>query len=249
MTSIRDIIQPILFIVTFVLLIFILVLADKLSGLGLSNNNHAVESLYSFSVLLAGIFIFPIIRNDFKNRFILNKNKLYLTISLPIIIGILIQFIVTFIRFIPTLLGQDMIGIGSEQITYTSDLTKTGFLILVSVIGPFQEEFVFRYLFYAGIFLALANFKVKFSWIKKIYNELFIHKNPLYIWGWILVTNLIFTLYHGPDITNFYAYFIPGVINALFFIRLGFLSAWLAHGVFNLCSLTIFSIVSIIFLK
>ncbi|XKK20005.1 CPBP family glutamic-type intramembrane protease [Bacillus sp. A17A.1] len=78
---------------------------------------------------------------------------------------------------------------------------------------------------------------------------MFTHKNPLYIWGWILVTNLGFALYHGPDMTNFYAYFIPGIINALLFIRLGFLSTWLAHGVFNLCSLTIFRIVSIIFLK
>ncbi|KAA0781285.1 type II CAAX prenyl endopeptidase Rce1 family protein [Bacillus sp. BPN334] len=249
MTFIRDIIQPILFLVTFVLLFFILVLADKLSGLGLSSNNHALESLYSFSVLLAGIFIFPLIRNDFKNRFILHKNKLYLTIGLPIIIGILMQFIVTSIRFIPTLLGQDMIGIGSDQITYTSDLTKAGFLFLVSVIGPFQEEFFFRYLLYAGIFLALADFKAKFAWVEKVYNELFTHKNPLYIWGWILVTNLGFALLHGPDITNFYAYFIPGIIDALLFIRLGFLSAWLAHGVFNLCSMTVFSIVSIIFLK
>ncbi|QEL82475.1 CPBP family intramembrane metalloprotease (plasmid) [Bacillus sp. JAS24-2] len=248
MTFIRDIIQPILFIVTFVLLFFILVLADKLTGLGLSNNNNAIDNLFSFSVLLAVIFIFPIIRNDFKNRFILHKNK-YLTIGFPILIGILIQFIVTSICFIPTVLGQDMIGIGSDQITYTSDLTKTGFLILVSVIGPFQEEFVFRYLFYAGIFLALANFKVKFSLVEKIYNPLFIHKNPLYIWGWILVTNLGFALLHGPDVSNFHVYFIPGIIDALLFLRLGFLSAWLAHGAFNLCSMTVFSIVSIIFLK
>ncbi|WP_240792569.1 CPBP family glutamic-type intramembrane protease [Bacillus thuringiensis] len=76
-----------------------------------------------------------------------------------------------------------------------------------------------------------------------------LHIKNLYIWGWILVTNLIFALYHGPDITNFYAYFIPGIIDALLFLRLGFLSAWLAHGAFNLCSLTTFSIVSIIFLK
>ncbi|WP_240792572.1 hypothetical protein [Bacillus thuringiensis] len=91
------------------------------------------------------------------------------------------QFIVTSIHFIPTLLGQDMIGIGSEQITYTSDLTKTGFLFLVSVIGPFQEEMFFRYLLYAGIFLVLSDFKAKFSWVEKVYNELFTHKKPLYM--------------------------------------------------------------------
>ncbi|MDF9596698.1 CPBP family intramembrane metalloprotease [Bacillus cereus] len=249
MTFLRNAIQPILFLVTFVLLFLLLVLADKLSGLGLSNNKNAIESLYLFSVLLAGIFIFPTIRNDFKSRFILHKKKLYLTIGLPIIIGILMQFIVTSISFIPTLLGHEMIGIGTDQITYTTEITKAGFLFLVTVIGPFQEEIFFRYLLYAGIFLALADLKVKFSWVEKIYNQLFTHKNPLYIWGWILITNLGFALLHGPDISNFYAYFIPGIINALLFLRLGFLSAWLAHGVFNLSSMIILSILSFIFLK
>ncbi|MCD2338201.1 CPBP family intramembrane glutamic endopeptidase [Bacillus cereus] len=199
MTFIRNAIQPILFLVTFVLLFLLLVLADKLSGLGLSNNKNAIESLYLFSVLLAGIFIFPTIRKDFKSR--------------------------------------------------TTEITKAGFLFLVTVIGPFQEEIFFRYLLYAGIFLALADLKVKFSWVEKIYNQLFSHKNPLYIWGWILITNLGFALFHSPDISNFYAYFIPGIINALLFLRLGFLSAWLAHGVYNLSSMIILSTLSFLFLK
>ncbi|QWH76008.1 CPBP family intramembrane metalloprotease (plasmid) [Bacillus mycoides] len=249
MTFIRDVVRPIIFLVTFVLLFILLVLADKISGLGISNNNNAIESLYLFSIVLAGIFIFPTIRKDFQNRFNLNKNKLYVTIGLPILIGILMQFIVNFIRFIPTFLGHDMIGIGSGQITYTTDLTKTGFLFLVSVIGPFNEEFVFRYLLYAGIFLALADFKTNFSWIEKFYNELFIHKNPKCIWGWILVTNVGFAVFHGPDISTFFLYFIPGAIYTLFFLRFGFLSAWLAHGAFNLCSSTVFSILTILFLQ
>ncbi|MDA1909461.1 CPBP family glutamic-type intramembrane protease [Bacillus cereus] len=82
-----------------------------------------------------------------------------------------------------------------------------------------------------------------------MYNQLFTHKNPLYIWSWILITNLGLALLHGPDISNFYAYFIPGLINALLFLRLGFLSAWLAHGIFNLSSMIILSILSFIFLK
>ncbi|MCI0767261.1 CPBP family glutamic-type intramembrane protease [Bacillus sp. TL12] len=249
MTFIRDLVRPILFLVTFVLLFILLVLADKLSGLGISNNNNAIESLYLFSIVLTGIFIFPTIRKDFQNHFILNKNKLYVTIGLPILIGILMQFIINFIRFIPIFLGHDMIGIGSGQITYTSDLTKTGFLFLVSVIGPFNEEIIFRYSLYAGIFLALADFKTKFSWLEKVYNELFIHKSPKYIWGWILVTNVGFALLHGPDISTFYLYFIPGVIDALFFLRFGFLSAWLAHGAFNLCSFAVLNILSIMFLN
>ncbi|MGR5965082.1 hypothetical protein ACT7DB_15870 [Bacillus cereus] len=77
-----------------------------------------------------------------------------------------------------------MIGIGSGQVTYTSDLTTTGFLFLVSIIGPFNEEIFFRYLLYAGIFLVLADFKTKFLWLEKVYHELFIRKNPQYIWFW-----------------------------------------------------------------
>lgn len=181
MTFLRDVFRPILFFITFVLLFILLVLADKLSGLGISNNINAIESLYLFSLVLTGIFIFPTIRKDFQNRFILNKNKLYVTIGLPILIGILMQVILTLIRFIPIFLGHDMIGIESGQITYTSDVTKTGFLFLVSVIGPFNEEIVFRYSLYAGIFVVLADFKTKFSWIEKVYDELFTHKNPIYM--------------------------------------------------------------------
>ncbi|CCW04860.1 MULTISPECIES: CPBP family glutamic-type intramembrane protease [Bacillus] len=142
-----------------------------------------------------------------------------------------------------------MIGIGSGQVTYTSDLTTTGFLFLVSIIGPFNEEIFFRYLLYAGIFLVLADFKTKFLWLEKVYHELFIHKNPQYIWSWVILTNIGFALLHGPDISTFYLYFIPGVVDALLFLRLGFLSAWLAHGTFNLCSLTVLSIISSIFVN
>ncbi|HEQ3527746.1 TPA: CPBP family intramembrane metalloprotease [Bacillus cereus] len=249
MTFLRDVFRPILFFITFVLLFILLVLADKLSGLGISNNINTIESLYLFSLVLTGIFIFPTIRKDFQNRFILNKNKLYVTIGLPILIGILMQVILTLIRFIPIFLGHDMIGIGSGQITYTSDVTKTGFLFLVSVIGPFNEEIVFRYSLYAGIFLVLADFKTKFSWIEKVYDELFTHKNPIYIWSWVVVTNIGFALLHGPDISTFFLYFIPGTIYALFFLKSGFLSAWLAHGAFNLFSWTVLSILSMLFLN
>ncbi|MGQ7181283.1 hypothetical protein ACUOA5_42475, partial [Escherichia coli] len=51
--------------------------SDKLSGLGLSDNTDAIGTLYYFSVLLTGILVFPTIRNDFQNRFIL----LFFTIS------------------------------------------------------------------------------------------------------------------------------------------------------------------------
>ncbi|HDR8221064.1 TPA: CPBP family intramembrane metalloprotease, partial [Bacillus cereus] len=72
---------------------------------------------------------------------------------------------------------------------------------------------------------------------------------PQYIWSWVILTNIGFALLHGPDISTFYLYFIPGVVDALLFLRLGFLSAWLAHGVFNLCSLTVLSIISSIFVN
>ena len=88
------------------------------------------------------------------------------------------QFIVTLISFLPTLLGHEMIGIGSDQITYTTEMTKAGFLFLVTVIGPFQEEIFYRYLLYAGIFLALADLKIKFSWVEK-FTTSYLHIKPL----------------------------------------------------------------------
>lgn len=80
----------------------------------LDSYNRIYKKNPEIFTFMAGIFIFPTIRNDFKSRFILHKNKLYLTIGLPIIIGRLMQFIVTSIRFIPTLLGHEMIGIGLD---------------------------------------------------------------------------------------------------------------------------------------
>ncbi|MEX5522088.1 CPBP family intramembrane glutamic endopeptidase [Bacillus cereus] len=248
LTFLRAFVQPVIFFIAFFLFFILLLLADKLSGMGLSNNTNAITDLYVFAIVLAGIFIFPTFRNDFQNRFILNKRKLFLTIGLPILFGILLQFTVTFTRFIPTFFGYDMLGIGSNQITYTSDLTKTGFLFLVSIIGPFNEEFFFRYCLYAGIFFVLADFKTKSSWLEKLYHQLFIRKNPPYIWSWVIITNIVFAFIHGPNLSTFYLYFIPGIVNTVVFLRFGFLSAWLSHGIFNLCSMTVLSIVTNILL-
>jgi membrane protease YdiL (CAAX protease family) len=111
-----------------------------------------------------------------------------------------------------------------------------GLIFSVSVISPFSEEFFFRYLLYGGLSLAIVEMAKENKVIKKIYIELFINKNQIYIWSWIILTNIGFAMAHGPNIISFPLYFISGIVFSIFFLRLGFLAAWISHGSANLFS-------------
>mgnify|MGYP003774297981 CR=1 FL=1 len=212
---------------------------DKFLRFGISKTNTGVFSLGIPTLLFALLFTIPKLRSNFMSYFILSDKK-HLIIGLPILLAIGMQVMFQFVSFIPTWMGGDMIGPGSGQFVPQPHLSRMGTVILVSVIAPFLEEVLFRYIPYAALLWGTNRAKKHSNILSKLYFNLFIEKNNKYVWGWILSTSFVFAMVHGPNVLNFWFYFIPGVVLAWLFLRYGFFSAILAHSVFNLSSDIIF---------
>ncbi|MED2737121.1 CPBP family intramembrane glutamic endopeptidase [Bacillus toyonensis] len=212
-------------------------LIDRMFHLGLTSDSGIEVFLMPFIFILALIIVNPSLRKDFIDRFLIDKENIHQAICFPILAGIGMVFIANAIRFIPYWLwGDQLIGVGSKQVTTLEELTDTGLLISVSIIGPFTEEFLFRYLLYGGIFLLFFKGVSDSQLSRKIVDHLYVNKTAKYIWSWIIVTNIVFALMHGPNLLNFWMYLIPGMVDAWFFITYGFLASWLSHSMFNLFS-------------
>lgn len=229
--------------IVFLFLSILFMLADHRLKFGLSSNEGLTIFIVPLCLMLSWIIVDENLRKDFVNRFLLSKKNLHLSICIPILVSIITEFVLNLLRFVPYWLGYDVINPGKNQVTTLNDFTATGLLFSVSVIGPFSEEFLFRYLPYGGLSLAFAGMSKEIKWLKNIYDALFINKNPKYIWAWIIITNIVFAMAHGPDILSFPLYFIPGIVFSLFFLRFGFLAAWISHGASNLFSGIAFEII------
>jgi hypothetical protein len=225
------------------MLSILFIFADNIFKIGLSTEEGIHIFLVPFCIFWSWIIVHTALRKDFFNRFIINKENIHLALCLPIVVAIIMEFTLNIVRLIPFWLGHDVISPGSNQVTNLKGFTENGLIFSVSVISPFSEEFLFRYLPFGGIFLGIVDMEKRYKWIKRIHEELVINKNPKYIWFWIILTNIGFAMAHGPDLLSFPLYFIPGIVFSLFFFRYGFLSAWLAHGASNFFSGIAFDII------
>jgi membrane protease YdiL (CAAX protease family) len=222
--------------VVFLFLSILLIVVDHLLKFGLSSDEGINIFIVPFSLCWSWVMVHTALRKDFFKRFVLNKKNIHLAICIPILVAIVMEFVLNIVQYIPFWLGHDVIKPGTNQVTTLKDFTEIGLLFSVSVLSPFSEEFFFRYLLYGGLSLAIVKMANENKLIKKIHNELFINKNQIYIWSWIILTNIGFALAHGPDILSFLLYFISGIVFSIMFLRLGFLAAWISHGSANLFS-------------
>ncbi|WML52104.1 CPBP family intramembrane glutamic endopeptidase [Neobacillus sp. PS3-12] len=236
MSFIRSLIRPSLFMVFFLFISISLMVIDNILKLGLSSEEGINIFIVPFSLCWSWVIVHTALRKDFLKRFLLSKKNIHLAICIPILVAIVMEFVLNLVQFIPFLLGYDVIKPGINQVTTIKDFTEIGLIFSVSVISPFSEEFVFRYLLYGGLSLAIVKLAKENKLIKKIYNELFINKNQIYIWSWIILTNIGFAMAHGPNLLSFPLYFVPGIVFSIMFLRLGFLAAWISHGSSNLFS-------------
>lgn len=236
MSIIRAFIRPSLFVAVFLFLSILLIEADKILKFGLSSDDGIAIFIVPFSLCWSWIVVHTSLRKDFFKRFVFNKKNIHLAICIPILVAILMEFVLNIVQFIPSWFGYDVIKPGTNQVTTLKDFSELGLIFSVSVISPFSEEFICRYLLYGGLSLAIVGLAKENMWIKKLYHELFIIKNPRYIWSWVILTNIGFAMAHGPDILNFPLYFLPGVVFSIIFLRLGFLAAWISHGSSNFFS-------------
>jgi len=217
----------------------LLVYGDSFFKFGISKINAGVFMLGIFTLLFALLITVPKLRSNFMNYFFLSDKK-HLIIGLPILSALGMLVVINFMTFIPTWMGGDMIGVGSGQFVPQPHLSRMGTVISICIIGPFLEEVFFRYIPYTALLWGTNRAKEHSNILNKLYFNLFIEKNTKYVLGWILSTSFVFAMIHGPNVLNFWFYFIPGVVLAWLFLRYGFFSALLAHIIFNLCSEIVF---------
>jgi len=222
------------------LVMIVYIIADNFFHLGLTNNNAFHIFIFPFLLIIFLLIFYPRVRKKFVSWFILKKEETYKSICYPILVAIIQAFLLYIYVYTPYLLGSEAIGIGSNQVNTVEGVTEIGITIGRSIIGSFNEEFLYRFILIAG-FIEILNFLIsKFKRLIKI--------KPIAIIFWIIVTNSYFSLNHGPDLLSFTPYFLGGIIPSLFFLRYGFLAAWISHGMYNFLSPIANSIINNLFM-
>jgi len=226
--------------VLYFLVMIVYIFTDEFFQLGLTSDDAFDIFTLPFLIIITLLIFLPRARKKFVSWFILKKEETYKSICYPILVAIIEAFLVYIYLYTPYWLGSEAIGIGSNQVTTVEGVTEIGLTIGTSIIGPFNEEFIFRFILIAG-FIETLNFLIsKYKRLIKI--------KPIAIIFWIIVTNSYFSLIHGPDLLSFPTYFVGGVIPSLFFLRYGFLAAWISHGMYNFLSPIALSIIYNLFM-
>lgn len=221
-----------MFSLNFLILLIVISLDIKLN-LGFSENDIDVF-IFPFLTSLNFFIFFPGLRQNFYNQFI-KTNELHLLIALPILLSLIQLFLIYIYMYIPVLLNKSPISIGSNQYVTSENLTTFGEFFLTSIVGPFNEELIFRFLLlYYVPFIILSSLSKERK--QNNYIDYLIKKKKALISFWVILISGFFSLMHGPDLWSFMIYFPGGVICSLLFLRYGFLSAWIAHASFNAIS-------------
>src|SRR5690606_24609991 len=110
--------------------------------------------------------------------------------------------------YIPVFFSKNPISIGSNQYVTSENLSTLGDFLFTSIIGPFNEELVFRFLllYYVPFLILSLLYKVRKL---KNYIDFFIKKKKALISFWVILISSLFSLMHGPDLWSFMIYF-PG---------------------------------------
>jgi len=218
-----------------VLATFTFAMLDKVFNLGLISEEAADVFTTLFILICTVVFFIPGLRKSFSKWFLLDRKKIVQSICFPILAAILMDFLENLYRLIPYWLGSDIIGVGSNQITTIKGVSDLGLELGTSILVPFNEEFIFRYLMFVGVPLLIVYTLNDFDWFNRI-KRLIEKRKKMYLISWIIIVNLLFGMAHGPDLLSFPIYFSSGILFTFFFLRYGFLSAWLSHGMSNLFS-------------
>lgn len=165
------------------------------------------------------------------NKIKITKVQLH-TIAIPILLALIQRFIVDTLQIAPEFFGKERLTPGKGQLVFDS---PTLFEDILSglIVAPFIEELLFRVIFFMIITYVLKSI-VK----NKDVSENILNLNNIYCWILIFINNILFSFTHIPDRNTFYIYFIGGVVDTVIYIKYGFFSSFLCHGVFNLTSST-----------
>lgn len=192
------------------------------------------ENIYSYLVeILIILVIIQIISPRLHKRVIDEirfRGKKSTTILFSILTGIGARILICTISILPTFFGGNVIGIAKGQL----DISNYSFferILVVVLFGPCEEEFLFRVLIFTFVsfILGCITSKLKMDIPINVFNT-----KSVLCWVLVLVVSIGFSLCHQPDLSNFSTYFIPGLVFTIMYIKYGFYSAWISHGVYNL---------------
>ncbi|MCM3117396.1 CPBP family intramembrane metalloprotease [Neobacillus sp. MER 74] len=168
--------------------------------------------------------------------------------------------------YFPALFAKEPLSVGNAQYLGHQELTTAGEILLLGIIGPFSEEFLFRFLLIVYLpYLALHHTFIKkpletkknvnksiskpfiflVNAVNKVYYRVFEMKDKKLISGWVILVSFFFAFVHGPDLYSFPLYFLPGILFSFVYLKYGFLASWICHGTAN----TLSGIVNAIFIS
>ena len=194
-----------------------------------------IDAKNLYNIVVSGLNIFIIIQaiNPKLNKCIVDeisfRSESLVVIIIPIIIAAITRVLTNVLQILPVLFGGDVIGIAKGQMNL-SEFSYIERVLVGTIVGPFFEEFLFRVVFFTTIAYILGFIDNKFSYeiSKKVFNL-----KSILCWILIVLGNILFSLVHLPDISNFHLYFIGGVIDTIIYIKYGFYASWLSHGFYN----------------
>jgi membrane protease YdiL (CAAX protease family) len=135
--------QVSLFFLISISIMFIFLFINARFNLGISDADIDTF-LLPFLMLLYFWLISPQLRKDFREQFIKVKS-LDRIIALPILVVILELVLSYFYYYFPVFFGGETIPLGKGQYTGHQELSSAEEILLTGILGPFSEEFLFRF--------------------------------------------------------------------------------------------------------
>lgn len=184
------------------------------------------------------LLLFPKVRYLFVREFnhISHKVRMLGFSVLSVALGMAVNLFLYIYMISPVLFGSTLfIELGKNQAQYNKNtvMSDVGYWFNTTMISPFVEEFLFRFLFFIGLYAVPLIIVETKKPIQKLLDE----RQSLHIWIWILSISILFGFVHlGLDfsqILSFPLYFVPGFLFSWLFIKRGFLYALIAHMAFN----------------
>lgn len=228
----------------------------KKSGFTPSVYMGTFQWLVIFSVVIfLNRDILKAVVKSFKREFV--KSSSTNIVAVPVVVAVVKNLVISFTRHIPKLLGGEIIGIGSNQAVITVNTYTLEFVLFYCISPAVFEEILFRYLPYVGLAFILnlivklknalkmqrMSIEVLLYPVEKFRDDLFKHRKTYAVVIWVVLTATLFSLAHGPNITNFYVYFVGGVIYGCLYIYYGLASSMIAHMMGNYTSPVIWDFV------
>lgn len=191
------------------------------------------EVMYNLIVCIMYILILVQLINPKLTKCIINelrfRSESLKAVIIPILAAIGTRILIDMLQILPEIFGGSIIHIAKGQ-TDLSTYAPVERIVVGSLLGPYSEELLFRVVFFTSIAYALGYVDSKFN---SNYSNKVINLKSIFCWLLIIIDNILFSLMHCPDSSNFHLYFIPGLVNTIIYIKYGFYGSWLSHGFCN----------------